>query len=90
MEHSLHHRRHLKAPDEEGEGLGLLCSHNLASWSVNINDLRSRLSLSVTFHCEIVERIIEVLGLRFRLEAYKLSVLLQNEISLSPVLYMFS
>ena len=51
---------------------------------------QTRPGLALTFHSEVVERIIEILGAGLGLEPNKLSVLFQYEVSLSPVLYMFS
>ena len=50
---------------------------------------QTRPGLALTFHSEVVERIIEILGAGLGLEPNKLSVLFQYEVSLSPVLYMF-
>ena len=50
---------------------------------------QTRPGLALTFHSEVVERIIEILGAWLGFKPNELSILFQYEVSLSPVLYMF-
>ena len=51
---------------------------------------QTRPGLALTFHSEVVERIIEILGAGLGLEPNKLSIILEDEVSLSPVLDVFT